>query len=113
MQKRLLTLLLAAALFLVPAEVNAFADQTKFTNTCAPIQNTTQTITLTDYSTSITIAASSGGSDIHVNFAGGAATTSHFKIPAGSAFTYQGEAVKTFTYIGVSASGTIGIFAHP
>ena len=111
----LFALIIAAFLCSSPVQAQMFSSAS-FTNTTTAVAASSQTVTLAAPASSITVLVSGGTSDIYVNFAGGAATTSHFKIPAGSAFTYNtttGQTVSEFTWIGSGTSGTVSVFAHP
>ena len=118
--KKVFLALVLGLLACLPAGAQPY-EVTDITNLTDAIKATSQTVTLAAASSSVTIFVASGSSNIYVNFRGGAATTSHFFIPAGAAFTYNAPAhdastknvVSSFTYIGDGAVGTYSVFAHP
>jgi hypothetical protein len=116
--RRILLLLTIFALsgvaFQHPAESfgSSFLRQSQITNTTENIAAVSTAITLASPSENITIKTDPAAAVIYVDFAGGTATAADFRIDPGAAFTLSGTKMKTFNYIGATATGTVSVCAN-
>jgi hypothetical protein len=77
--------------------------QESIVNQRATIPNSSTAVALGIACNTVVIGVDPGAADLHINLSNAAATTSMFKIPNGTSFTYTGPPIKDFYVIGTAA----------